>query len=469
MFKFNFITIQKKILADSTTPIELYLKLRDIFPNTLLLESFDSKVYKNNFSILCMNPISELILDKNVLQISYPNYVHKHIFINDRLDIQILIEDFFQKFKSENASIYYSGLYGYISYDSIQYFENIQFHAPIKKIYNIPQIRFSFYKNIIIFRHFYNDIHLIEHQFININKKTYIDKLIELIKKKNFSSFSFKPIGNCSSNITDIGYQKMVSQGIKACLRGDVFQIVLSRQFQQKFKGDEFNVYRSLRFINPSPYLFYFDYGNYKLFGSSPESQLIINNKIAYINPIAGTIRRSGNKEKDKKLSEILSKNPKENAEHVMLVDLARNDLSKNSYNVKVEKFKEIQIFSHVIHMISKVSGKLEDNISIIKIFGDTFPAGTLSGAPKYKAMELIDKIENQHRGIYGGAIGFFGLNNDYINTAIVIRSFISKNNTLFFQAGAGIVSESKEEKELEEVNNKLMALFKSIKLAKNI
>ncbi|WP_341657143.1 anthranilate synthase component I family protein [Blattabacterium cuenoti] len=469
MLKFNFRTIHKKILADRTTPIELYFKLRDIFPNTLLLESSDYKITKKNSSILCINPISELILDQDVLRISYPNCVQKHIFINDKLDIQIFIEDFFRKFENENTTFSYSGLYGYLSYDSIQYFENIQFHAPIQEIYNIPKIRLGFYKNLIVFHHFHHEIYVIEHQFSDLKKKTYINQLIELIQKKIFLSFPFKSVGNRYSNITDVEYKKMVSLGIKACLRGDVFQIVLSRQFQQKFKGDEFNVYRALRFINPSPYLFYFDYGNYKLFGSSPESQLIINDQIAYINPIAGTIKRSGNKEKDKKLSENLANNPKENAEHVMLVDLARNDLSKNSSNVKVEEFKEIQVFSHVFHMVSKVSGKLEKNLSIIKVFGDTFPAGTLSGAPKYKAMELIDKIENQHRGIYGGAIGFFGLNNSCINTAIVIRSFVSKNNTLFFQAGAGIVSDSKEEKELKEVNNKLMALFKAIELAKNI
>ncbi|WP_185856941.1 anthranilate synthase component I family protein [Blattabacterium cuenoti] len=469
MLKFNFRTIHKKILADRTTPIELYFKLRDIFPNTLLLESSDNKITKNNSSILCINPISELILDQDVLRISYPNCVQKHIFLNEKLDIQIFIDDFFQKFENENTTFSYSGLYGYLSYDSIQYFENIQFHAPIQEIYNLPKIRLGFYKNLIVFHHFHHEIYVIEHQFSDLKKKTYINQLIELIQKKNFLSFPFKSVGNRYSNVTDVEYKKMVSLGIKACLRGDVFQIVLSRQFQQKFKGDEFNVYRALRFINPSPYLFYFDYGNYKLFGSSPESQLIINNQIAYINPIAGTIKRSGNEKKDKLLSENLANNPKENAEHIMLVDLARNDLSKNSSNVKVEEFKEIQVFSHVFHMVSKVSGKLEKNLSTIKVFGDTFPAGTLSGAPKYKAMELIDKIENQHRGVYGGAIGFFGLNNSCINTAIVIRSFVSKNNTLFFQAGAGIVSDSKEEKELEEVNNKLMALFKAIELAKNI
>ncbi|AWU43816.1 anthranilate synthase component I family protein [Blattabacterium sp. (Cryptocercus kyebangensis)] len=468
MFKFNFRTIQKKILSDSTTPIELYLKLRDFFPKILLLENYNNKIQKKYSSILCINPISELFLDKNVVHILYPNFVHKQIIINDRLNIPVLIDDFFKKFKSENHSIYYSGFYGYISYDSIQYFENIQFYSPIKDSYNLPKIRFGFYGNLIVFHPFCNEIYLIEHQFPNV-KNISIDQLIELVNKKKNSFFPFKSIGNYSSNITDNEYKKMVSKGIKYCLRGDVFQIVLSRQFQQKFKGDEFNVYRSLRFINPSPYLFYFDYGNYKLFGSSPESQLVVNDQIAYINPIAGTIRKSENENENKKLYEYLINNPKENAEHIMLVDLARNDLSKNSFDVKVEYLKKIQEFSHVLHMVSKVSGKIKNNISIIKVFVDSFPAGTLSGAPKYKAMELIDKIENQHRGVYGGAIGFFGLDNLSINTAIIIRSFISKNNTLFFQAGAGVVSYSKEKKELEEVNNKLMALFKSIRLAENI
>ncbi|WP_185851167.1 anthranilate synthase component I family protein [Blattabacterium cuenoti] len=468
MFKFSFKTIQKKILADNTTPVELYLKLRDRFPKTLLLEISDYKIHKN-YSILCVNPISEFIVDKNVVRISYPNFVHKHIFINEKSNIQVLIDDFFAKFKSENSSISYSGFYGYVSYDSIQYFEKIKLYAPIKEYYDLPQIRFGFYGNLIIFHPLYNEIYLIEHKFSNLENKLPVNQLIDLIKKKNISFFSFKSLEKITSNISDKEYKNMVKEGIDACFRGDVFQIVLSRQFQQKFKGDEFNVYRALRFINPSPYLFYFDYGNYKIFGSSPESQLIIENKTAYLYPIAGTIGRSGDKKKDIESSKILSKDPKENAEHVMLVDLARNDLSKNASHVKVENFKNIQSFSHVLHMVSKVSGKLGEKTSIIKVFGDTFPAGTLSGAPKYKAMKLIDQIENQNRGIYGGAIGFFGLKNYNINTAIVIRSFISKNNILFFQAGAGVVSYSNREKELEEVNNKLMALFNAIDYSQNI
>lgn len=467
MSRFYFKTIQKKRLADNITPVALYLKLRDQFPNILLLESSDYNITQNHESILCINPVSEIIINNNKVEILYPDRSLKNFFIENPLKVQNLIEDFLKKFQNKLSPTSYAGLYGYISYDSIQYFDTIKLKVSIKKIYHVPELRLGFYSNLVVFHHFYNEISLIEHQFNEI-KSIPIEQIINLINNRNFPAFSFQTIGDTISNMTDDEHKKMVNKGIKSCFRGDVFQIVLSRQFKQKFKGDEFNVYRELRRINPSPYLFYFDYGNYKLFGSSPESQLMIKNKIAYINPIAGTIQRSSDNKKDKKLSRILIKDPKENAEHVMLVDLARNDLSKNSFKVKVECFKEIQYFSHVLHMVSKISGKINKNTSSIKIFSDTFPAGTLSGAPKYKAMQLIDQFENQHRGIYGGAIGFFGLNGE-INTAIIIRSFISKNNILFFQAGSGIVSESKAENEIEEVKNKLMALFKSVELAQNL
>lgn len=467
MHKFIFNTIQKKRLADSTTPVALYLKLRDHFPNTLLLESSDYRAKQNDASIICINPVSELIINKNKVKISRPDKNYESFFIKNKIEVKSLINKFLYSFQAKNGYTSYSGSYGYASYDSIQYFESIKFNAPIGDMYNVPELRLGFYSNLIIFHHFYNELSIVEHIFSKANSIP-INQLIDLIDNRNFSSFGFQTIGNTTSNITDKEHINMIKKGIQYCFRGDVFQIVLSRQFRQKFKGDEFNVYRALRRINPSPYLFYFDYGDYKLFGSSPESQLIIKNKIAYIDPIAGTIKRSGNDEKDKQLAEKLAKDSKENSEHVMLVDLARNDLSKNSNYVKVERFKEIQYFSHVLHMVSRVAGKITlDDTSSIKIFGDTFPAGTLSGAPKYRAMELIDEIENQHRGVYGGAIGFFGLDGN-VNTAIIIRSFISKNNILFFQAGGGIVSESKQNSELQEVKNKLMALFQSVKTAQS-
>lgn len=467
MHKFIFNTIQKKRLADSTTPVALYLKLRDHFPNTLLLESSDYRAKENDASIICINPVSELIINQNKVKISRPDKNYESFFIKNKSEVNKLINNFLYSFQAKNGYTSYSGSYGYASYDSIQYFESIKFNVPIIDLYNVPELRLGFYSNLIIFHHFYNELSLVEHTFSKSNSIP-INQLIDLIDNRNFSSFRFETIGNTTSNITDNEHIDMIKKGIKYCFRGDVFQIVLSRQFRQKFKGDEFNVYRALRRINPSPYLFYFDYSDYKLFGSSPEAQLIIKNKMAYIDPIAGTIKRSGNDETDKQLAEKLAKDSKENSEHVMLVDLARNDLSKNSNDVKVERFKEIQYFSHVLHMVSRVSGQIvSDLIPSIKIFGDTFPAGTLSGAPKYRAMELIDQIENQHRGVYGGAIGFFGLDGN-INTAIIIRSFISKNNTLFFQAGGGIVSESKKNNELQEVKNKLMALFQSVKKAQS-
>lgn len=467
MYEFIYKTIQKKFLADNITPIEFYSKIRNYFPNTLLLEYYNYKINKNNYSIICINPISEIIIDSNKVKIFYPNENYEFFSINKKIKIYILIDNFLKKFRSINFTTIYSGLYGYISYESVQYFEKIKFNNYIKDNYRVPQIRFNFYSNLIIFHNIYNKFSIIEHKFPG-KTRIKINKLLNLIHKKKFIYFSFNIIENLSSNLTDFEYKKMVNLGKKSCLKGEIFQIVLSRQFQQKFIGDEFNVYRILRYINPSPYLFYFDYSNYKLFGSSPESQLIIKNKKAYIYPIAGTIKRSGNNKKDKKLAKYLIKDAKENSEHVMLVDLARNDLSKNSLKVKVEKYKKIKYFSHVLHMVSKVSGKLKKNIYPIKIFIDTFPAGTLSGAPKYRAMELIDKIENQHRGLYGGSIGFLGLNGN-INTAIIIRSFVSKNNILFFQAGGGVVYKSKKENELQEINNKLMALNKAIKSAINI
>ena len=293
-------------------------------------------------------------------------------------------------------------------------------------------------------------------------------KVIELIKSKNYSAFNFSTQGKTSSNLTDAEYKEHVDLAKKHCARGDVFQLVLSKKFSQQFKGDEFNVYRALRSINPSPYLFYFDYGDFKIFGSSPEAQLVINKGKAEIHPIAGTFKRTGNDEKDAELAKQLSIDDKENAEHVMLVDLARNDLSRHGSNVKVEKYREVQFFSHVIHLVSKVTGNMHKDTTTMQVVADTFPAGTLSGAPKHKAMQLIEKYEKTSRDFYGGAIGFMDFDGNF-NHAIVIRTFLSKNHQLHWQAGAGLVSKSNPETELQEVYNKLGALTKAIELAENL
>lgn len=459
----KFKTISKKQLSDTITPVGMYSKIRDKYANSLLLESSDYHSKEESFTFLCVEPIITLKADNNCF-----TYIYK----NKELDKKEINNNFYDIFETYRKTLSvdcdvsikrFNGFYGYISYNSIQYFETIKLNTK-KAPSEIPDFQFSFFRFIIAINHFNDELTLIEN--IEEGEQPRIHEIETLINAQTYGLYKFDTKGNESSNCTDEEYKSNVSIAKQHCKRGDVFQLVLSRQFQQSFSGDEFNVYRALRSINPSPYLFYFDYGNFKLMGSSPEAQIKIDEEKAIINPIAGTYKRTGDMASDIALGIKLSKDKKENAEHVMLVDLARNDLSKHASDVTVEIFKEVQYFSHVIHLVSTVHGKPKGKA--IEIVGDTFPAGTLSGAPKYKAMELIDTYENQSRGFYGGAVGFIGLNNS-VNLAIAIRSFVSKNNTLFYQAGAGIVINSSEEGELQEVNNKLAALKKALALAENI
>jgi len=459
-------TIRKKIIVDTITPVSIYLKLRDQFTNTILLESSDYIAKDNSYAYICCNPIAKFYVKKNILFKEFPDNSKKETKLTSTTNILSELDDFMRTFEIDDNSVeskkYISkGLFGYMSYDSIKFFENIEVENDSYGD-EIPEIFYSFYREIIVINTFNNEATLISHSG-DIEK---INTLEKLIKTKKTNEFSFKIEGEIKSNLKDNEYLEMVKKGIKHCFRGDVFQIVLSRKFSQKFSGDEFCVYRQLRSINPSPYLFYFDYGNFKIFGSSPEAQLVIKDEKAEIHPIAGTFKRTGNDLIDSKKAKKLFQDEKENSEHMMLVDLARNDLSRSCNNVKVEKDREIQFYSHVIHLVSKVTGKLK---SISKnIIGNTFPAGTLTGAPKYKAMNLIEKYEKNNRSFYGGAIGFIDFENNY-NHAIIIRSFLSKDQNLFLQAGAGIVSKSNPENELNEVYNKIGALLKALKKAEEI
>jgi anthranilate synthase component I len=468
MKQYNFKTNVREILADMVTPVSVYLKMRDIFPNSLLLESSDHHSLENSYSFICLKPEASIEVGQFKTTKKYPDGKTETGEITKTGQLADEMEAFFECFKAENSlpDLPANGFFGYVSYDGVQYFETIRFNNPVNPAYAIPEIHYAFYHYIIAINHYQNRIQLIENLFDG--ETSSLTTIENLLASRNFATFSFDTVGGESSNIDDDEFKAMVTKGKGHCFRGDVFQIVLSRQYVQQFLGDDFNVYRALRSINPSPYLFYFDYGNYKIFGSSPEAQLQINKQKVSINPIAGTFRRTGNDEDDRILAEKLSKDPKENAEHVMLVDLARNDLSRNAKDVKVELFREVQFYSHVIHLVSKVTGILPVGANPVRVMGDSFPAGTLSGAPKYKAMELIDLYENQNRGFYGGCIGFLGFDNRF-NHAIMIRSFLSKNNTLFYQAGAGIVAASDEESELQEVGNKLAALKQAVIMAQGI
>ncbi len=450
-----------KMLADTYTPVSVYLKIRDVFPKSILLESTDFYHLENCYSFICMEPIADFKVANNKIHIKCKNEIFEKTIDKPKQVIDEL-QEFINSFNTETDDYSFNGFFGYTSYNSIKHFETIKLKERPDKS-SIPDLHYSLYKYVIVFNHLKNEIILLEN--IIENESSGIENIVSIIKNGKISNYPFTISGDEKTNLTDNEYMEMVKNAKKHCVRGDVFQLVVSRRFRQAFRGDEFNVYRQLRSLNPSPYLFYFDFGNFRLFGSSPESQIEVKNNKAYINPIAGTYPRTGDDEKDKQLAMQLSEDPKENAEHVMLVDLARNDLSRNSTNVKVENYKEIHFYSHVIHIVSKVSGEPNDSDNTIKIITDSFPAGTLTGAPKYKAMELIDKYEPGERGYYGGCIGFIGFNG-MVNQAITIRTFLSKNNTLYYQAGAGIVSKSEEEKELNEVNHKLGALKAAIEKA---
>lgn len=454
-------TISKTILADTITPVSLYLNLRDHFYNSFLLESSDYHGNENALSFICLQPIATFkVIDKTITISGLE--LDKTEKITQKNKVVIALQEFINSFNVENKTI--NGIFGYTAFDAIQYFDSIELKNQ-KNENQIPDLYYSFYKYIIQINHFNNQLTIIEN--LIADETSQINEIEKLINNSSHPNYQYTNIGKESSNLSNEEFKQMVTKGKFHCQQGDVFQMVLSRQFSQKYKGDEFNVYRALRSVNPSPYLFYFDFGNFKLFGSSPEAQLKIKDGIATINPIAGTFKRTGNDIEDKKLAEKLAADPKENAEHNMLVDLARNDLSKHGKNVIVKAYKEVQFYSHVIHLVSEVNAEINKD-DAIQLFADTFPAGTLSGAPKYKALQLIDEYENQRRGFYGGAIGFFGFDGS-VNHAITIRSFLSKNNHLYCQAGAGVVIKSDEESELQEVNNKLSALKQALILAENI
>lgn len=471
MRKIEINTTSRKMLADVYTPVGIYLRLRDRFRDTILLESTDHHSSENSWSFICINAIGGIeINSKESIEFKLPGQKPERIALKNANEIPQLLWGFMQKFdiqKSENKeSKFAQGLFGYTTYDAVQFFDTVSLATQSSEPAAIPLMRYRLYQYVIAINHFKDELLICENKIYGVESDVAVVE--SLIRSKNVPAYPFQSKGEESANMSDDDYKEMVRKGIAGCHRGDVFQIVLSRRFQQKFMGDEFNVYRALRSINPSPYLFFFDYGDYKLMGSSPETQLVIQNGKAVVHPIAGTFRRTGNDEADKLAAESLLKDAKENAEHVMLVDLARNDLSRVCDEVTVAYYRQVQYFSHVIHMVSEVTGKVRDGSNPFELIAKTFPAGTLSGAPKFKAMELIDAYEPTARSYYGGAIGFMGFD-DSCNHAIMIRTFLSKNNTLTYQAGAGVVAASYPESELQEVNNKLGALKKAIEMAETL
>ncbi len=469
MASFNYHTTTKRLLGDLYTPVSLYMRLRDLYPQSMLMESSDYHGSENAKSFIGIDPMASIQVAHGTLTMTFPDgsSVKRDIPVDNsdkpKLAVAKAMNDFLGSFHVEGEGCQYYGIFGFTSANAVRYFENIPVKDTTMERNDAPDILYILFKDIIVFDHFNNMI-----DFVTLGTADELQNLLTAANKPNVKPYGFHAVGGATSTLTDEEHKANIRRCVRHCLRGDVFQIVISRRFIQKYEGDDFKLYRVLRSINPSPYLFYFDFGGYRIFGSSPETHnRIVGNK-AFIDPIAGTTKRTGNTEQDRKNAEFLRNDPKENAEHVMLVDLARNDLSRNCHNVKVDFYKDMQYYSHVIHLVSRVSGELNDGADHTLEFIDTFPAGTLSGAPKVRALQLINEMEPHNRGAYGGCIGSISLNGD-LNQAIVIRTFISRNGELWFQAGSGVTAKSNDDYELQESNNKLGALVKAIKEAERL
>ena len=463
METFKYTTASRTLLADLYTPVGIYMRLRDIYPQSALMESSDYHDSNNSHSFIGINPIASVAISHGEAICNFPNGETTRHEVNKDYKSDKAINAFISRFKVEGEYASYCGLYGYTAFNAVRYFEDIAVKDTTMEKNDAPDMMYILYRDIIVFDHFNNKLTI-----VTLGEESALDDIYRQMNKANVHAYDFHPTGETTSPLTDEEHKANIRQGIKHCLRGDVFQIVIARRFIQKYEGDDFKLYRALRSINPSPYLFYFDFGGFRIFGSSPETHCRIEGRKAYIDPIAGTTKRTGDAEADRKAAEYLRNDAKENAEHVMLVDLARNDLSRNCHDVKVDFYKDLQYYSHVVHLVSRVSGTLDEGADPIKAFIDTFPAGTLSGAPKVRALQLISEIEPHNRGAYGGCIGFIGLNGS-LNQAITIRTFVSRNGELWFQAGGGIVAKSDEEYELQEVNNKLGALRRAILMAEKM
>lgn len=452
--------------GDLSTPVSTYLKVRDLFAQSALMESSDYHGSENNRSFIGLEPLASFSVSHGKAIMLYPDKTEHQVDITDSYSVSDAFDDFIKMFSVEGNDSAYCGLYGYTSSNAVRYFEHIDVKDSKEAKNDAPDIHYIMYKYLLVFNDFSSELKLLE--MLADGESSRADEIVRAVMSRNYATYTFHAVGPTTSPLTDEEHKANIRRGIAHCKRGDVFQIVLSRRFIQHYEGDDFELYRALRRINPSPYLFYFDFGGFRIFGSSPETHCRIeDNGMAYIDPIAGTTRRQGNTEADAKAAAALLADPKENAEHTMLVDLARNDLNRHCSEVKVEFLKDTQFYSHVIHLVSRVRGRVRPGTNAIKLLADTFPAGTLSGAPKVRALQLISQYEPHNRGAYGGCIGFIGLNGT-LNQAITIRSFVSRNGELWFQAGGGIVAASDEEYELQEVNNKLGALRKAIDMAEH-
>ena len=468
--EYQMVPVFYEVLADYMTPIRMFQALRKEGTPCFMLESVENKDQWGRYSFIGINPKSEIKISGKELEVDGVKQEEKFKMS--------YLSDLIEKYKSPVMEDYpklTGGLIGYFGYDMIRQVEKKLTNVPENDL-KMPECHLCMYDEIIAFDHLANKAVIIQniHKGDNIKQKyEELEDKAELILHKmerpvSLSKDRFTPAkAEVTSNLTKGQYEANVKKAKKYIKNGDIFQVVLSQRFEVETDVDPFDVYRCLRTLNPSPYLYLFDFIDYQVVGASPEKLVSVLNGIVATKPIAGTVPRGKTKEEDDMLVRQLVNDPKERAEHTMLVDLGRNDVGKVSKfgTVEVKNFMTVEKYSKVTHLVSDVQGELRDDENPINALMSVLPAGTLSGAPKVRAMEIIDELENKKRGVYGGTVGYLGFDGN-IDTCIAIRTVVFKDGKGYVQAGAGIVNDSVPEKEFMETKNKALAVVNAVKEA---
>jgi anthranilate synthase component 1 len=468
----NIVSSSRQILADLDTPLSCYVKLKHFYPSSpsFLLESVEAKDRLGRFSFIGFDPF--------LIFTSIEHRVGLHGLIEDGFDTPnpfLVLKDLVNKCRGlsfNGTSARWGGAVGYVGYDTVRFFEKLPDKS--KRTLNIFDMHFIFPKKVIVFDNYTRRMTLLVFESVfrgegsKQSKKKLeqaLDELQDMVRSPlvyDHDSRSF--VGTMKNNTTQEEFEEMVIRAKEYITEGDVIQVVLSQRFSLETNSDEISLYRALRVVNPSPYMFLLNYGDYSLIGSSPETLVKLENGEIEVRPIAGTKRRGKDRAEDELLARELLSDEKELAEHTMLVDLGRNDVGRVSKigSVTLPEFMSVEKYSHVMHIVTTVKGKIRDGMDAFDVFQATFPAGTVSGAPKVRAMEIIEELETEKREHYAGCVGYFAYDGN-MDFCITIRTFFKKDDIVYIQAGAGIVADSLPDKEYMETIHKSQALVKSI------
>ncbi len=472
---FNVIPIYAELLADVETPLSVFLKVKEKGDFNFLLESAEGGEKWGRYSFVILGSSFYLRTKGKYGEIYDRGKVH---FFESKDPLRVLKEIIkkYKPFEDSRLPRFWGGLVGYVAYDIISFYEPVT--SSTEDPVGTYDLYFVLTDMVIICDNLTGKIKIVypiltqrgvEREYAEAERK--IGETVDRLKEKVALHISVKEkepeISQWRSNFSKVEFLEAVKKAKEYIRKGDIIQVVLSQRFYRDFKGDTQDIYRILRYLNPSPYMFYLDFGELKVIGSSPEVLVRVEGGRIETRPIAGTRRRGRDQEEDKRLEEDLLSDKKERAEHLMLVDLARNDIGRVAKpgTVRVEDFMRIEKYSHVIHMVSDVSGILKENLSALEVLKATFPAGTVSGAPKVRAMQIISELEKERRGIYAGSVGYLSFQGN-MDMAIAIRTAVFRDREVFVQAGAGIVADSIPEKEWEETLNKAKALMKAVDTA---